>query len=232
MNYNYQVNLEDDSNLFEMLSTLESDLYNEFAVEKLSYSTKIYLEEGDKVINVEVMDARKSADAYHLHLTDKDTPVKLTNGGVLISEKFARSNGIKKGDMITIESEKGVKGQVRVNEICEWYFQHYIFMSADLYESVFEEPVHYTNIAVRNTTEPQFYDSIKDLDTFVSVISFDNSIEQFETMIRALDYIILVIIITAGSLAFVVLINLTQVNISERIREITPSRCWASGIMK
>ena len=220
MNYNYQVNLEDDSNLFEMLSTLESDLYNEFAVEKLSYSTKIYLEEGDKVINVEVMDARKSADAYHLHLTDKDTPVKLTNGGVLISEKFARSNGIKKGDMITIESEKGVKGQVRVNEICEWYFQHYIFMSADLYESVFEEPVHYTNIAVRNTTEPQFYDSIKDLDTFVSVISFDNSIEQFETMIRALDYIILVIIITAGSLAFVVLINLTQVNISERIREI------------
>ena len=98
--------------------------------------------------------------------------------------------------------------------------QPFIFMSEEYYSTVFEETVHHTVIKVKNETDREFYQAIKDIEGYESIINFDKEVEQFNNMIQALNYIIMVIIFTAGSLAFVVLINLTQVNISERIREI------------
>ena len=138
---------------------------------------------------------------------------------MIISEKFARNNDLKAGDTITIESANGIKKDVRITEVCEMYFQHYLYISEEYYSTLFAEPLHYTNIAVKNSSGGNF-ESLKKFEGFESVVDFSNVIEQFTTMIQALDIIILVIILTAGSLAFVVLINLTQVNISERIREI------------
>ena len=166
------------------------------------------------------MDARKGNDVYNLRLKDHKTPTKINNRGVIISEKYAENNNIKAGDYITIESKNGIKAQVKVNDICEMYFQHYIFMSEEYYNAIFNEPVHYNNIAVKTSDGVNLEKSIKDIEGFESLVDFTNVVDQFNTMIKALDFIIRVIILTAGSLAFVVLINLTQVNISERIREI------------
>ena len=73
---------------------------------------------------------------------------------------------------------------------------------------------------IKNNNIDSLYDDIDKLQDFETLFDFTGYIAQFENMIEALNLIILVIIITAGSLAFVVLSNLTQVNISERIREI------------
>ena len=100
------------------------------------------------------------------------------------------------------------------------YFQHYIFLSEAYYDTIFAEPIHYNNISLKNKTENLKIPEIEALDGYENIADFSSFIKQFDVMIEALDFIILVIIITAGSLAFVVLINLTQVNISERIREI------------
>jgi putative ABC transport system permease protein len=143
----------------------------------------------------------------------------MKNSGVIISQKFAQNQGLEAGDKITIESANGIKREVRITEVCEMYFQHYLYISEEYYATLFDEPLHYTNIAVKNATGGNF-DSVKKIEGFESVVDFSNMVTQFTTMIEALDIIILVIILTAGSLAFVVLMNLTQVNISERIREI------------
>ena len=82
--------------------------------------------------------------------------------------------------------------------------------------------MHYTELAVRNSEETaaEVEEYVKDIEGYESLMDFSSLTDQFNTMIEALDFIILVVVVTAGALAFVVLINLTQVNISERVREI------------
>jgi putative ABC transport system permease protein len=219
--HEYVVNIENDMNLREITGLLEKDLDNEYVVPYMTYSSKIYLDDGDDTANMIVVDARDAGDVYTLRdANDRQTPVKLKNGGVIVSEKFAKNNGIKAGDYITLESREGIKKQVKVKDICEMYFQHYVFISSEYYDAVFSEPVHPNKIAVKNPTSNNIASTLKGVEGYESVINYSGIVEQFTNMIKALDYIIIVIIITAGSLAFVVLINLTQVNISERIREI------------
>lgn len=219
-NYNFIVNLENDHNLENTLTVLSEDLSNETVVPVMSYSSKVYLDPEDKVITMEVVDAREGNDAFHLRALDYKTPVKINNSGVIVSEKFAQSYGIKAGDYITVESSNGIKADVKVNDICEMYFQHYLYISSDYYEAVFEEPVHSNAILVKTASGENLENSLKDVTGVESIVDLTTLTEQFNIMIEALDYIILVIIVTAGALAFVVLINLTQVNISERVREI------------
>ena len=221
MRYEYTVGLENDHDLDGIIESLESDLGNEDVVPFMKYSTKMYLDGKDDVLEAQIVDARQFTDMYSLRSRDLSRNLRLSNSGAILSEKFASNNGIKEGDYVTIESKNGIKSEIKIEAICEMYFQHYIYISKDLYESLFDEPVHYNTIAVRSTSGLENIE--KELDGhegYESVVDFTPVIGQFNTMIRALDLIILVIIITAAALAFVVLVNLTQVNLSERIREI------------
>lgn len=218
--YDYQIYLENNHHLQENIRILEDNYANESVVAFMSYSTKVYHDEDDDVASLMVFDPRESFLVLGLRDTDRKTDIRLNNDGVIVSQKFAINNGIKKGDYITIESKNGLKASVKVSQICEMYFQHYIFISSNLYESIFQEDVYNTNIAVDTKDKDALLKDCEKLEDFVSIVDFSSMINQFQIMIEALDLIIAVIIITAGSLAFVVLINLTQVNISERIREI------------
>ena len=219
-NYNYEIRLENNHHLDENLDVLKNDLDNDMVAEFMSYTSKVYVEDNDDTINALVLDPRNAYGAFNLRSYRNGEPLRLNNDGVIISQKFALNNDIKVGDQITIESKNGVKGVVKVSEICEMYFQHYMFMSDALYQNLFEENIYDTNIAIKNNNIDSLYDDIDKLQDFETLFDFTGYIAQFENMIEALNLIILVIIITAGSLAFVVLSNLTQVNISERIREI------------
>ena len=220
-NYNYVVNLDNDRALPDIQEALDSDLNNEYVAPIMSYSSKVYLDSSEEVIEVQVMDAREGNDVFHFRALDHTTPVRLGNSGALITEKFAQTNGIHKGDYITVESRNGIKAEIKVAEIVEMYFQHYLYISSEYYDAIFDEPFHANFIAVDSRAEVQdIEDLVKEYEGYESITDFSNVIDQFNTMIRALDLIILVVIITAGALAFVVLMNLTQVNISERIREI------------
>lgn len=219
--YQYTVNLDKDHNIEEIVDTLETDLENDEVVPYMAYNTKVYSSESEDTIIIEVMDARSSSKILGLSDKQNNKPLKLSNKGIIISEKFAKNLKIKKGDVISLESNDGIKAEVRVDAICHMYFQHYMFMSEDLYESLFDDPIHYTNIALRSSLNiDDIYTSLDGLENVSSITNFESFIEQFDTMIEALNFIILVIIVTSGALALVVLINLTQVNISERIREI------------
>ena len=219
--YDYQINLENDHHLEENVSILKDNLNNEEVVPFMTYTTKAYLsDKEDDTLIVEVFDARESKNVLNLRKTDHKTPIEMNNGGVILSQKFAINHKIREGDYITVESLNGLKREVRVERICEFYFQHYIFMSEAYYEDIFGENVHDNAIAVTSEDQEGLKEDVKKLQDYISTVDFTGFISQFETMIKALDFIILVIIVAAGSLALVVLINLIQVNIAERIREI------------
>ena len=221
MRYEYVIGLENDHDLDGIIESLESDLGNEEVVPFMKYSTKMYLENREDILEAQIVDARQFTDIYSLRSKDLSRHLRLSNSGAILSEKFASNNKIREGDYVIIESNNGIKAEIRVEAICEMYFQHYIYISKDLYEALFDEPVHYNTIAVRSTSGAENIEKeLEGHEGYESVVDFTPVIGQFNTMIRALDLIILVIIITAAALAFVVLVNLTQVNLSERIREI------------
>lgn len=219
--YDYIISLENDHNIDEFMDVLKNDADIDYVAQFQSYNSKVYLEDADDdAIAVQIYDAGDANEILGLRKTDCRTELGLKNNGVLISEKFAKTHGIKKGDTVTIESAGGIKAEVKVSDICEMYFQHYLFISRAYYEQIFNENIHNTSIAICTDAAATELPDVKSLENYISTTDFSGMIRQFETMLEALNFIILVIIITAGSLALVVLINLTQVNISERIREI------------
>lgn len=220
LNYNYSINLENDDHVDELVDKLKDDITNEEVVPFMSYYSKAYMEDNEETIVVDVIDQRESTNI--LKLQDKNTreDLKIPTSGCIITEKFAKNNNLKVGDYITFESSGGIKKEIEIKGICKWYFEHYIFISENYYESLFDETISYTTIAITSNTIDNIKDVTKDYEEVESISDFTSLIEQFNIMIEALNMIIIVIIVTAGALAFVVLFNLTNVNISERTREI------------
>ena len=218
--YDYQINLKSSENILDGLGQFKSDPAVEYATDCLSYTTRAYLDGEEKTANMLVIEPVDSYTVFELRETDKTTPLRLTNSGIIVSELFARNNGLKVGDIITIESQSRIKEDVRISGICEMYFQHYIFMSKDLYEDIFDESSDGNKIMLLSDDGNRVREISEKLEDYVSVTDPQYFLDAFDNMIKALNLIIIVIILVAGSLAFVVLVNLTQVNISERIREI------------
>jgi len=151
--------------------------------------------------------------------------LNLSEEGIVISEKLAKQLDVKVGDTIYIDNADKEKFPVKITGITEHYVFHYAYMTPSLYEKTYGEKVEYNHMIskLRDTSE-EFENSLaKDIIDTPNVVSvnFNSSIKNnFGDMIKSLNYVVLVMIISAGSLAFVVLYNLTNVNISERLREI------------
>lgn len=215
MKFDYTISLEEHKYTEELVEELEDDDH-EFVAPFMTYSSKVYLDE-EETISVHVID--EDYDSF-VDLRERVSQEVLElDDGVIISEKFAKNHNIQVGDEIKIESKSGLKEEFEVTGICEMYFQHFLFISKDTYEDYFNETVYNDKIAVR-TSEEDFSDDIANISYVDSVTDFTEVVATFESMIEALDIIVIVILLAAGSLAFVVLMNLTEVNISERMREI------------
>ncbi len=144
--------------------------------------------------------------------------------GALVSRKLAKDYGLESGDSIYIlVNDKLVP--VEIVNVVEMYVDHYVFISPQYYEKLYhEEAKDNVILSVLNVTDEEEendigYYLINELNAD-TVVYYTGVKERFESMISAIDIITVVLIISAGALAFVVLYNLINVNISERIREI------------
>ena len=218
--YTYTIHLEDNQHIDENVDTLNKERSVTSVAQYMTYTSRIYTEDNEATANTIVVDPRDAAILFNLNKTDKKTPVKLDNSGIIVSEKFAINNNLKEGDIVSIESASGYKAEVKISAVCEMYFQHYIFMSKAIYENIFEENVKDTVIAVECDDKATLTRICESMPGFVSMSDSNSVRSTFDNMVGALNLIIFVIILVAGLLALVVLVNLTQVNISERIREI------------
>lgn len=219
--YNYQVNIKNDRHIDSILEDIRLDDNNEIYVPYATYQAQVLTDNSEGNITINVIDSSKCEDLFGLNYSSNNKPAQLTDDGVLLTDKYAKTKNIEVGDLISVESQTGIKKDLEVVGIIKNYVSHSIYMSTKYYKNMFGEELEYTTIGVRNDNDSSQLNKLQSrYNDVLSVTDFSSTIQNFTEMFDALNLIIIVIIIVAGALAFVVLINLTNVNISERIREI------------
>ena len=155
------------------------------------------------------------------HRTD-DVPVTLPDDGAVITEKMASLLGVEVGDTITLDGESRVT--ITVADITEHYVQHYIYVSDTYYETLFgEAPTANTvlvDFPVEESGAGELESQMVSLDGVSSLTLLSDTADTFSSSMESVDYAVILIIFCAAALAFVVLMNLTNINITERLREL------------
>lgn len=149
----------------------------------------------------------------------------LDDSGAVLTEKMATELGVEPGDTITIRDDAKGDLEVRISDVCENYMGHYLYMAPAVYEDVYGEAPDYNCIFYKTTdriTEEaeRIGEEALTLQGTLSISYTTDLREQVDNMLGALDIVIVVLIISAGMLAFVVLYNLNNINITERQREL------------
>lgn len=149
----------------------------------------------------------------------------LGTDGVVLTEKIAKLLDIKIGDKITLENRDGKTANVKVKGITTNYLMHYAYLSPELYQTLYGETPEYNNLLINTSsmddqTEDSLGKQILQNNNVSSVTFTANTKGIFEDVMENMTFVVWILIISAALLAFVVLYNLSNVNISERIREL------------
>ena len=150
----------------------------------------------------------------------------LDGEGILLTEWMADTLGVSAGDSITMEKEDGSSSQeVQVMGVVENYIMNYAYMSPQYYEKIYGEPAEFEVMYVEFTPEGQERENelgseILQQPGVYNVSYTSDTKREINDMLQALVLVIIVLIVTAALLAFVVLYNLNNVNITERRREL------------
>lgn len=170
--------------------------------------------------------------ASYINVRDRKSQeaLPLSSEGVVVSEKIMNELGLSEGDTISIfeEDEIGnVTGQgyeLPVVGVMESYTAQYVLMTPELYDKTFGVSPAYVTLFAKATDDPAvreaMSDELLDIDGVKTVGYNDETIDSYRTMLKSVNAVVVVLVLAAAALAFVVLYNLTNINITERIREI------------
>ncbi|MCI5649562.1 MAG: FtsX-like permease family protein [Fusicatenibacter sp.] len=145
--------------------------------------------------------------------------------GAAISEKTADLLGIEAGDVLQIKMGDHEIVEVTITVIVENYVRHFLYISTETYQELFGELPEYNQLLLRyedtsEENEKALGEMVMSYDCVAGISFTTDLIQEIEDMLRSLDIVICVLIISAGLLAFVVLYNLNNINITERQREL------------
>ena len=196
-------------------------------IEARMQKTDVKSASGKKTLYLMVpSDNEKIEDFLSFHSrTNKDEVYSLKKDEVILTEKMASLLNVKVGDELTIEDEDRGDQTVTVGAICENYMGHYLYLSPEKYEELYGVPAEYNTIIYsvkdgKNDQIEKIGTKLLSMDGVLNV-SYTSSIEgRLDDMLRSLNLVIVVLIVSAGMLAFVVLYNLNNINITERQREL------------
>lgn len=134
--------------------------------------------------------------------------------------------GVKSGDTVTLRISDGNTREVTIGAVTEHYTSHYMYIPEEKYAELFGEVPDYNIVYFRNgmsaeqSVQDDFTTRMLAVNGVLTVTVNSGASSQFAEMMKIMDLVVVVLIVSAGALAFVVLYNLTNVNITERIREI------------
>ena len=141
--------------------------------------------------------------------------------GAILTEKLSELLGVEVGDTVTIDKDGRV--EVRVDDIVEHYVQHNVYLSAACYERLFGEAPAQNLLLLEygeGAESDQVSAELMAMDAVTSHSYIAAIRDSFTNSMEAIDYAVVIIILSAAALAFVVLYNLTNINITERVREL------------
>ena len=231
----------DEISLYDATVGLDEDL-----TEEQKQGIEDYLDGEEAVVDYmftyqQMMDASTTGTSYDVYLFAVDdveefgrfvdlrhrsdhSPVELDGSGVVIDEKLSELLDVSVGDTITLEGDQRVEAVVA--DITENYVYHYVYLTRDLYTQLFGED--YQNnvmllayqdgmgVDVSNQTS----ETLMKMDGVASYSYIATIRDSFEDSMDAINYAVVIIIVAAAALAFVVLYNLTNINITERRSEL------------
>ena len=206
------VNLVKDSDIVESVSLTDS-LSGSISADGIKRDTSIIVVENTEDFK----------NVANLRDIDSGNIIDLSNEGVLISDKLASLLEIEKGGNITLTDSDNNEFEYKVLGIVENYIGHYVYINKDLFESK-ENDFNINTLFIKykegNNDNEAFEEMLLDDNSVTSITVVENSLEHVRDLLKSLDLVVMILIISSALLAFVVLYNLANVNISERVREI------------
>ena len=152
--------------------------------------------------------------------------LEITDSDIFITEKLSELLNIKPGEKVTLIDSDKESHEIKISNVVEHYISHYIYITENKYEEIFGKEaktnafyISYSRDLSESEEDYLAKDLLKSSKTLsvLTVTSFRNNINN---ILSSLDLVVIILIVSAGLLAFVVLYNLVNVNISERIREL------------
>lgn len=229
--FTYQANAVLNADVDESeKEALQTDLENYSGIDELleMYCQNIELQTDKKTVDavLEVPKELTNFNDFYAFRDRKSGEVYEfpTDGGAAISEKTATMLGVKAGDTVQLKKGNDIV-DVKISIIVENYVRHYLYLAPDLYEELFGGAPDYNQLLMKYQDTSSNYETALGerimMYDGVAAISFTSDlIDQIDNMLRSLDIVIVVLIVSAGLLAFVVLYNLNNINITERQREL------------
>ena len=153
--------------------------------------------------------------------------LNLADDGVIITEKLAILYNLSVGDTLTIKDDDLGEYTVNIAGINQWYIEHYMFMSPTYYQKIFEQNPKFNSDLIRRQQQDSTFDleafakKIVEKEGVLTVVQLQSATNMVEETLGGLNTVIAMLIFSAGMLAMIVLYNLTNINVSERIRELS-----------
>lgn len=209
---------------------LEEKILDENEIKKITYVYKsnVLLKNNKKSENSNIIvpeNKEKINDYITLRQRKTKKDIKMDDDGIIISEKLAKLLKLKKNSYVKLTLPNNKKVNVKVSDITENYIEHYVYISPKLYKKLSGENANYSTIIaitknLSNKKEKALESNISDINNITSTLLSSDTKNNYKDMMNTLNYVILILIVCAATLAFVVLYNLASVNISERRREL------------
>ena len=215
---------------YDALVYLNEDNDKIFENDKIINYTKTNMELGylandkEKIsINILVPDDNLDQVINLIDIKTKEI-INIENDKIIISDKVARLLNVKKGDNITLIDNDNKKHTFEIQSVIVNYVNHYVILSKETYEKYFKNyktnVVYFNTVDLTQTEKDELASTLVSDDSIMSIILSSNTINSIENMFGSLDYVVFVLIIFSAVLSFVVFYNLSNINISERKREI------------
>ncbi len=180
----------------------------------------------DSVVIFSPQDVEKLPEYFNFRHREDHSPAIYDENAVIVTEKLAERQHLKVGDQITVKNQDEKEASFTITDICENYVSHYLYISPSAYEKAFGEKPEINMVLCKlpegmsAAEEDSLSSSLLECRDVAAARFTTELSESFENSISSLDSIVLVLIISAGALAFVVLYNLININISEREKEL------------
>lgn len=181
--------------------------------------------QANQKLTMMVPESRKAFDQY-LHLKQQEKKFTLPEEGAVITQKIAELFDLKKGDSLTVYDEDQQPFKIRIANISDNYLGNFLYLSKDYYQKVRGTTFAVNSYLLKSkkmskSEEEDLSKTLLNSEQVTNTSFISTQIETQEHSMDNLDGIVWIFVVLSGLLAFIVLYNLTNINVSERLRELS-----------
>ena len=229
--YNLIVGLKSEDALEdpELLEILEDEGRVQNSLSVLQDAGSVVPDGGDPADDITIFvpsDTGRLPDFFRFRHRGSGAPMEYNESSGIITEKLSERQHLKAGDIITVKNQDGIEAGFTITDICENYVQHLLYVSPAAYEEAFGvKPEMNSLLCLLSEEGPEggadaLTTELLKCGDVAMATSTEELSRSFNNSISSINYIVVVLIVSAGALAFVVVYNLTNINITERVKEL------------